>query len=196
MIEITTKAYTFDELSDDAQAKACEDNRYCNTEFSEWHDYHIEYYTEKLEDEGWKDIDISFSGFCSQGDGASFTGKVCDLPKLNIAWGLGLTKLQAFVLGEYTTITLVRHNHHYSHSNTVHCNIEYYNSKATPRIDRLLTKLEEKIDSMAKDVMGDIYNYLEKEYEWQTSDKCIGENLLANGVLFTEDGKSSIHLYS
>lgn len=48
----------------------------------DWYDYVYGVWKEALEQIGFGDIDISFRGFCSQGDGASFTAKVWDFEKL------------------------------------------------------------------------------------------------------------------
>ena len=195
MIEITTKAYTFNELSKEAQATVIDNNRDFNTEYFDWYEDDYIYHKEQLEKAGFTDIDISFSGFSSQGDGASFTGKVCDLVVLNKAWKLGLKDSQAKVIQDYATITLDRVNHHYVHSNTVSVNIEYYHhGQDTPRLDELLNKLEKNLDELVKDYADTIYSDLGKTYDGMTSDEAIAESIEANELLFSEDGRQTVHL--
>lgn len=65
--------YTFDELDDDAQAVALAEHRNWNVEYADWSTEIISAFSKRLEVLGFMDIDTSFSGFGSQGDGASFT---------------------------------------------------------------------------------------------------------------------------
>ena len=72
--------YTFDQLSDRLMEEAIEANRDINTHY-DWHGYAIEEFKEDLADEGVSVDDVQFTGFYSQGDGASFTGEVEDMKK-------------------------------------------------------------------------------------------------------------------
>jgi hypothetical protein len=67
--------FSFTELSDEAKEKAVED--YFDQDYLdyEWWEFIYEYFQDQLEDFGVYDIDIRFSGFHSQGDGASFTSE-------------------------------------------------------------------------------------------------------------------------
>ena len=73
MRTIETTIYEFDELSDEAKKKAIE-------HFGQW--WHEDFdgdcikdnWKTKLEELGYENTDILFSGFCSQGDGACFKG--------------------------------------------------------------------------------------------------------------------------
>lgn len=71
--ESEEKVIHFNDLSDSAKEKAIED--YLDEDYLdyEWWDSVYEYFQDQLEDFGVYDIDIKFSGFYSQGDGASFT---------------------------------------------------------------------------------------------------------------------------
>jgi len=76
----TYTVYNYDELSAEAKEKAIEwaqeflreDDFFYDDVKSEW--------IEKLESFGFTDVKLAYSGFWSQGDGASFTGK-CDMVK-------------------------------------------------------------------------------------------------------------------
>ena len=72
------KSYTFDELSPEAKKHAIDSNRDYHIDSHNWWDPIIEGFTEEIEAIGMTDIHCAFSGFYSQGDGASFTGKVKD----------------------------------------------------------------------------------------------------------------------
>jgi len=82
--------YTFDELSDPLKEEAIEANRDINV-YHDWHEYVIEEFKEDLDDMGVGGVEVEYSGFYSQGDGASFTGKVEDT-KLFLTKTLGMTQ--------------------------------------------------------------------------------------------------------
>lgn len=68
--------FTFEELPEDIQERALDNLRDINVDY-EWWESTLYYYKEKLEKAGFKNTEISFSGFGSQGDGASFVAD-CD----------------------------------------------------------------------------------------------------------------------
>ena len=72
---ITKNFYLFNELSEEQKQEVLDRHRGYDVDHFEWFEYTIDDYKEILEIIGFYDIDINFSGFWSQGDGASFTGK-------------------------------------------------------------------------------------------------------------------------
>ena len=68
--------YSFEELSPEAQKNALEELWDINIEYSDWHEPIIEDFEGEMKENGLTDIEVSYSGFNSQGDGASFTGEV------------------------------------------------------------------------------------------------------------------------
>ena len=70
--------YSFEELSPEAQKNALKELWDINIEYSDWHEPIIEDFESEMKEEGVSDIEVSYSGFYSQGDGASFTGEVYD----------------------------------------------------------------------------------------------------------------------
>jgi len=70
--------YSFEELSDEAKKHAIENNYSINIDYGGWEDPIIEGFTEEMEALGLDDIEVEYTGFHSQGDGASFTAKVTD----------------------------------------------------------------------------------------------------------------------
>lgn len=64
----------FSALTPKQQDKVLENLSEINV-FHDWYEYTYEYYENKLEKLGFTNIDFEFSGFWSQGDGASFTAK-------------------------------------------------------------------------------------------------------------------------
>ena len=78
----TLTIYSFNELPEDVQASTIEKNRDTNVfSGSNWYESVLDWWKEKLEIIGFEDADIRFSGFWSQGDGASFTAH-CDEEKI------------------------------------------------------------------------------------------------------------------
>ena len=72
------REYSFEELSPEAKTNALEEMRDINIEYQDWHEPIIEDFEEQMKELGVADIEVSYSGFYSQGDGASFTGGVFD----------------------------------------------------------------------------------------------------------------------
>jgi len=73
------KTYSFDELPKEVKEKALENNRYINVEYTEWYEPVVEDFEYAMEELGLKDVEVEFTGFYSQGDGASFTARVDDV---------------------------------------------------------------------------------------------------------------------
>ncbi len=85
------KLYSFNELSPEAQEKALDYNRDINVEYLDWHDYVIDEFKEEMKEKfGFEVDDVRYSGFYSQGDGASFTGETID-KSLFLKNALGVT---------------------------------------------------------------------------------------------------------
>ena len=79
-VEITITGYEFSELGEEAKQRVIERNRdYAAVD--EWWDSTYEYWKEELERLGFHNAKINFSGFYSQGDGASFEADI-HIPKL------------------------------------------------------------------------------------------------------------------
>jgi hypothetical protein len=70
------KTYSFDELPKEAKEKAIEKNRDINIEYTEWYEPIIDNFEYAMEKLGLTDVEVEFTGFYSQGDGASFTARV------------------------------------------------------------------------------------------------------------------------
>ena len=88
MFEEDEETYSFEELSPEAQDNALENNRDINVDYDGWEDGVTEGFKEDMREIGIDDIEISFSGFYSQGDGASFTSEDIDTRKLFDAIGI------------------------------------------------------------------------------------------------------------
>lgn len=154
--------------------------------FDEWHEPTLSYITDMLEKAGFNGIDISYSGFWSQGDGASFTGnylhddnniyellKEFPQPPDSLTDLLGyLTGLNAKVTEAQTDETLnfslYRSSYHYSHENTVSVDYDYL-------LEGMDGEDVRTIEEKCRAVMKDMYRMLEDDYDYLTSEKHILE---------------------
>jgi hypothetical protein len=192
---VTYDVFKFEELDPKVQAKVLDDNRDWNVDH-EWYEFTIEDFTEKLESLGFRCPKISFSGFCSQGDGASFEVKSCDVAKLiealkdrsnNYAkYKKYLTKVNDYGHIALSTLTV---NHHYSHENTKRMDLDTSLASRFKRLNALLDTFVEEVESLRYDLCREIYKSLEKEYDYLTSDEAIKESIEANEVEFLATGK-------
>lgn len=129
--------YTFDQLSDKLKEEAIEANRDINVS-SDWHDPVIEGFQEDLSEMGVEEVKVEYSGFYSQGDGASFTGGVQDIKKFLVKT-LGLTEysdeeldelpesIKEKVEGFIDSLTIVfnrKYGSRYYHANT--CQTDFW----------------------------------------------------------------------
>jgi len=156
---------TFPELTPEAQQKAIE--KYIESEQEDWSgEYVKDQWKEKLEALGFEDVEISYSGFSSQGDGASFTSKQFDLCSM-----LANLKLVSKAPGLYRKFkeydyfaahhcTVRRICHQYAHYNTVRVEIEEYGTEH-PQQELAREALTEAVRELCKEM----YKALEASYE-------------------------------
>jgi len=213
--QVTKTVYTFKELIELGNAKAIEKARQWLIEGATdhgWHEYTIDMWKQALASIGIEDAEISFSGFWSQGDGASFTGKV-DAEKLikffaadikateGIEVEDGKEAFQPWLVGkiggkrtvdysvldtEDLVIELNRISHRYSHVNTVEL-VAYMDRHEKSEV---VKDFREDAESLRKELCREIYKSLETEYECLTSDESLIENSEANDYFFDEFGRS------
>lgn len=77
----TDGTLSYDQLDGSAKERVRQWIGQSETEFNTWHEYLFEEWEKKLEEQGFRDPEISYRGFNSQGDGASFTCKWIDMDK-------------------------------------------------------------------------------------------------------------------
>ena len=189
---VATEVFTFSELGPKARQKAI-DNR-MEEAGQYWEaSYHVKQWKKKLEGMGFDDVEINYSGFSSQGDGASFTSNRFDLCSM-----LKQFKLITKVPGLYRKFKEYDHfaTHHctvrricnqYSHYNTVRVEIEEYNTEH-PQQELAREVLTEAV----RDLCKEIYKGLETSYDYDTSEAQAIEFLEDNeeNNEFTEDGSN------
>lgn len=191
MREITEKVYLFEELSEDAKKRAISDNFEINVDY-DWYDTILFDFID-----GCKKIgisvnykDISFSGFYSQGDGASFVGEMC----YNVQ--AFLKYLGVFIpdnIAECIYIRFVRTSFNYCHENTCTTELEAgfdeYGADVESEYSEILEIIEKRAEQLRLDLCKKLYNDLEQAYEDLTSDEGIASTLIANEYEFYENGE-------
>lgn len=183
MREVTIKVFQFDELPKKAQEKVLEKFRHINTGH-EWYEPVYEGFEEIASEYGIEVEDMSFSGFYSQGDGASFTGEISDFKKFAEKTGLKrLVRLSDSI--EYNLNMLVKRvTYQYCHNKTVTASV--YSGGYFPHVENLI---EEKLEKVKDELCEKLYRILEEEYCYLTSDEVVADTIRANGYEFTEGGE-------
>lgn len=186
----TYQVYKFHELTKEQQKKVLDNYRYWNVE-GDWQGFVIDEWIEKLKEFGFADATISFSGFGSQGDGASFTAKDVNID--TFLKKTDTTKLYPYSKNTSAYFWLERIDHHYSHEYSVRVRWEWDND----RDEHLSEVEEEQLEDISKfmelkrrKLSIELYNDLQSEYEYLTSDEALTEFWNENsGYFFTADGK-------
>jgi hypothetical protein len=193
-ITVTTNTYTFPELSDKAKDKAreCYHNTYMSDEH--WHEFIIDDAKEVGKLLGFDVERIHFSGFSSQGDGASWAGGYeyakgapaavasytgNDAELIRIAHGLQDIQRRHF----YQLTASISTSGRYSHSHTMRADVE---DRTDPYRD--VSDAEKDLLELFRDFADWIYKNLREEHEFMTSDPVIAEAFDANDVAFDVNG--------
>lgn len=143
---------------------------------------------------GSKEPAIYFSGFWSQGDGASFEGSYRyakgatkkirkeypeDKELHRIADELQDIQRRNF----YKLCARMTHSGYHSHSGCMSVSVEHEDDPY-----RDIGDAEDDITQLMRDFADWIYDQLENEYEYQCSDEVVEESIIANEYEFDEDG--------
>jgi hypothetical protein len=198
----TITTYSFAELSDEAKETARSWWREHGLNY-EWYDCTFDYAKEVGAVLG-IDIDkIYFSGFWSQGDGASFTSSYHYKPGWRKALrkhargdnrkeleriGMELQRAQRFASYQITAST---HQHgHYMGGMVVDVELgDPPGGDGWPTLEGCPHLWEEPVKDALEDFAHWVYRTLEKEYEYLNSDEQVDEMLTINEYEFTAEGK-------
>lgn len=201
MRNVNETVYLFNELPEAVQKNVIENNRYINVDDSFWFNFIYEDFVFTVKEKYGVTLDyneISFSGFYSQGDGASFTHTFSEeelarlIDALNISFRHGLKNL--FI--EYCEAKIQRISNYYSHEGTVSAYILAY-STGHDRIDNYFEKkaeeLEKAVEKWKNELCRELYSELTTEYEYETEDEAVANTLDAiedeyyiDGTVYTE----------
>lgn len=190
------KEYPIDKLYGKARAAAIEACHDINVEDREWWEAEYEYWTKELREEGFEEVEICFSGFWCQGDGASFTAERVNLSRFLHAenrWKPEYRLLEvAEAVGSTMDIKVVRRDSHYVHQYTV--DPEFWGGIACDglmghRISQMLGEIEKLMKERVVELCNAIYKSLEKEYDYLVSDAVVMETIEANDYMFNYKGE-------
>jgi hypothetical protein len=180
-ISIEKEVGKFEDFSPKEQAKIIDNYRDINVDH-DWYDTEIEDFKNLLEILGFYNVDIQFSGFASQGDGASFTGRFTPAKTQELKKRAKKLKSEApnVPLYNYTDmkfseeelederVEVERLSSRYSHENTISSD-------------------NDDLKEFAKNFSRYIYRQLEAQYDYLTCDDAIKETLEANDYDFDSE---------
>jgi hypothetical protein len=203
MRTIETKLYRFEELSKEAQEKAIEKNSTINVDHDFWHENVIEEWKEKLENIGFSETEIRFSGFWSQGDGASFISKRSYFKSILNYFDLDykirpnvLKLIEDEKIDFWCNVEARKYSPYcfYVHERTTEFNLDFGLPTGNyPNLEKylyeILIDLNDLIYQEIVSINKEIYRSLEKEYDYLTKPEEIKETLIANDYEFTEEGE-------
>lgn len=198
----------FNQLPRKAQEKIIENNLHINVHH-DWWDSTYDDFKLSMSACGFDVDDIRFTGFCSQGDGASFDGRVDDWSLFNESERLGLSEVQLNHINNEGSLVVSRSNSRYSHSNTMRASLDLrvpYNEDDEDFAavfcsydDELrqavflsdlcqldVASLEESITDALRGYADDLYADLEREYFYLISEEAILETMISNEMLEDE----------
>lgn len=178
------KVAKFKELNEEQKKKVLDKQRDINTDY-DWSADLINEYREDLEALGFSNVEINFTGFACQGDGASFTGNFAIPNKRQAKKRLESFKercgIEKFVTlaeklldNQFTKedkeegVNIYRINSRYYHENTIKSDCDF-------------------VDEWAREYSKVIYRSLEKQEEYLTSDDAVKETIEANDYEFNVD---------
>ena len=191
MRKVSVNVYQFDELSDDAKQRALESLRYVNVDgvCNDWADHTIENFKKNLTEQGFDVDKVSYSGFCSQGDGASFTGRIKDFKKFCMKTGFEFPKdNEKFmaIAAEDWDLSIERDEWHYYHSYTVTPHVRDYHLNTD--YTKAAIALEKFMGDWQVEQSNQLYKELEDYYFQLTSNEEVREAIIANDWEFWADG--------
>ena len=197
MQTVSINLYTFEELAPEVQKKVVEREHSINVDDACWYEPIIEDWTERLEQRGFANAKILFSGFGSQGDGACFEADI------NMAVYLTAhhLKTQYPLLAQYPEYVeaSLKHQGMYYHKHPTHL-VPYFNAEVVDpngsgisdeetRVEREYEALEKDLSQEAVSLGRNIYTGLEEEFFHQISAEAVQDTLIANEYTYLSDGR-------
>lgn len=192
---------SFAQLSPAAQEKVIEGNRYIQLEDTEWYEDAYEKWTNTLTELGFRNINIFFTGFCSQGDGACFEGDILFRDYLKTfdkgkAY-LGKLRLLGYRdLGKQLTdgsrYITIKHTGRYYHERSVSVGIAFDYPEEDSEVEKELYQLldEDEVKEWVAQISRQIYAELNSTYDYLQSDKSLEEYFVDSEMRFDEEGNT------
>lgn len=207
---IQTTVYALDELDERARERARDWYRQASND-DDWHEAVFEDFERVCEILG---VDLAtrsvrlygggtrqkpciwFSGFSSQGDGACFEGSYsyrngaarnirAYAPKDERLAAIADQLQQIQRKNLYALEARMTHRGRYYHEYCMAVSVE----RASDSYQSPTPDAEEIVAEAMRDLARWLYRQLEREYEYQTSDEVVDENIETNGYTFTEIGR-------
>lgn len=183
------QVYGFHELPAKAQDRAIREFSEINV-MDGWYEPTIEEWEARLCHMGFIGTSIRFSGFSSQGDGASFTAEDVAIEKIvtNLMYCTDTAPevLLAFLeLAKVVSVSVPAISSRYSHEYTCHLHMD---GDVPPHLEETLKQFEEVVEDLRIITCRRIYDDLCTDYEYLTSAESIGHALEASEYEFTVDG--------
>lgn len=180
--ETIVKTYlTLDELDEGQKAKVLDKYRDWNVSH-DWHDHMLEDRKQILAHLGFRNVEIQYSGFSSQGDGACFTGQF-SVPKtkqeLKARMQAVLDYAPNFDLHGFGMLDVSGDDD--LELEVYKCSMHRYCHSGTVKTD------DDKVTEFVRDFSNQLYKDLESEYRWLMSDEQVAESLIANDMEFDLD---------
>lgn len=214
MKNITINLYTFNELSKEAQSKVLDENREFNTT-GDWYSDQQDAQKEILNTKGFENVEIYFSGFSSQGDGACFEATMDNDGMRKFMQEYDLTQKFEQVykaiqridqFGIFVNIKIKhsgRYYHEYMTDLTDYTEMQdngELKGTLAKEWEQLITLIDDRVyghtdktknngAGILIDLNRQIYKELQEEYDARTSDEELTEFFTANDhYTFTIDG--------
>lgn len=175
MKTVSVNIYSFDELESSSKQFAIDKYRYLFVEEFDWSNLTIESFIDRLNDAGFENAKIDYS----QGSGASFEADI-DLARFIEFKELDL--LEAIDIA--WAIVKSSNRCHERAKAVVYCGGPY-----PDELEELIHSITNRIEKARLDFSREIYNTLESEYDYRTSDEFVSESLTAMDEVFLETGK-------
>lgn len=179
----------FADLNDAQKAQAVEIMRDNQQSDSWWSESITEDLKERLSTEySIHNAEIYWSGFGSQGDGASISTNYpiqleIFLRKVK-AWSK-FRVLHKFIAEGSISAIVERNGHYYSHSNMVSGSVSFdWGVDYTQKQEAALNRLKELLTDVIRDLSDTLYRDLQKENDYQDSTEAITESINANDYEF------------
>lgn len=201
MKEITKviKVYEFDELSEAAKEKACQQVGDSMTDNEVWwYEDIFDLFVERCKDYGMEvyGYDIHFDDFWSQGGGASFVCGNIDRKKLLHTLGIQVSdELEEKVLDYIYEVNITRTSYQAANEQTIHAELfvdedalEEEDEGIIQYIHDIADTLEFKLEKLKDDLCQQLYNDLEQQYDYLHSTVYVEELAHDNEMLFLADG--------
>lgn len=184
------KIYEFKELSEKVQQKVLENFRYFNVDDDYWCEYLKEDFKEKLENIGIDNVVIYYSGFCTQGDGASFTGDL-DIKKVMEHFKLNEKYPIIYQNGEDIIFKVIHNDSRYYHHNTMGYRLRFdsYDLEDIITEKDNLEDFISEINYNMRELAKEFYKQLETEFYNAISDENVIASIEANEYMFLINGE-------